>query len=453
MKKPGPIAFLLALLFAPMAMPAQSSPDPTGDWRGTLQAGAVKLRLALHLGETSTFDSLDQGALGVPAQLSVDGRRITVTIAQVGSIEGELSEDGNTINAVLKQGPATLPVSFERGTFAAANRPQTPIPPFPYRSEEVGYDNPQQPGVHLAGTLTLPPGPGPFPAVLLITGSGAQDRDETLFEHKPFLVLADFLTRRGIAVLRVDDRGVGGSTGATPQDTTADFATDVEAGVAWLKAHRAIDARRVGLLGHSEGATIAPLVASRDPAIAFVVLLAGAGVPGADVIVEQVRAIARAAGAPDAAAEQSAATQRGLLDLVLKNPDNATAQAEINAYFAARGLPAPAESTVAQLLSPWYRHFIAHDPRPALRALKVPVLALLGRKDIQVTAAQNLPALRDALRDNGAATVEEMPGLNHLFQTATTGAVDEYTTIPETIAPAVLHRIGEWILAHAGEPD
>lgn len=449
MKKPGPIAFVLALLLAPLAMPAQSPPDAFGNWRGTLQAGAVKLRLALHLGETSTFDSLDQGALGLPARLSVDGRRITVAVEQVGSIEGELSEDGNTINAVLKQGSATLPVSFERGTFAAANRPQTPVAPFPYRSEEVGYDNPQRPGVHLAGTLTLPPGPGPFPAVLLISGSGAQDRDETIFEHKPFLVLADFLTRRGIAVLRVDDRGVGGSTGATPRDTTADFATDVEAGVAWLKAHRAIDARRIGLLGHSEGATIAPLVASRDASISFVVLLAGAGVPGADVIVEQVRAIAQAAGMPAASAEQSAAMQRGLMDVLLKNPDDATARAEINAWFAARGAPAPAESTMAQLLSPWYRHFIAHDPRPALRALKVPVLALLGGKDIQVTAAQNVPALQEALRGNPSATVEELPGLNHLFQTATTGAVDEYATITETIAPVVLEHVGEWILANA----
>ena len=449
MKNYGPIAFLLALLVVPLALPAQSPPDPSGDWRGTLQAGAVKLRLALHLGETSTFDSLDQGAMGLPARLSVDGRRITVTIAQVGSIEGELSEDGNTINAVLKQGSVSLPVSFERGTFAAANRPQTPVAPFPYRSEEVGYDNPQRPGVHLAGTLTLPPGPGPFPAVLLITGSGAQDRDETIFEHKPFLVLADFLTRRGIAVLRVDDRGVGGSTGATPRDTTADFATDVEAGVAWLKAHSAIDAKRIGLLGHSEGATIAPLVASRDASISFVVLLAGAGVPGADVIVEQVRAIAQAAGMPAAAAEQSARMQRGLMDVLLKHPQDATARAEISAYFAARGAPAPAESTVAQLLSPWYRHFIAHDPRPALRALKVPVLALLGGKDIQVTAAQNVPALQEALRGNPSATVEELPGLNHLFQTATTGAVDEYATITETIAPVVLEHVGEWILANA----
>ena len=441
---------LAAMLVVSLSAHAQSAPDPTGDWRGTLQAGAAKLRLALHLGETSTLDSLDQGAMGLPARMTVEGRRITITIDQVGSIEGELSADGSTITGFLNQGGARLPLSFERGTFAAAQRPQTPVGPFPYRSEEVGYDNPQRPGVHLAGTLTIPPGSGPFPAVLLITGSGAQDRDETLFEHKPFLVLADYLTRRGVAVLRVDDRGLGGSTGASPRDTTADFATDVEAGVAWLKKHRAIDADRIGLLGHSEGGAIAPLVASRDDAIAFVVLLAGPGVPGADVIVEQVRAIAQAAGAPPAIAAQNAAMQRGLMDLLLKTPDDAAAQAAITAYFASHGAPAPAEPVIAQLLSPWYRHYIAHDPRPALRALKMPVLALLGGKDIQVTTAQNLPALREALQGNPRARVVELPGLNHLFQTATTGGVEEYGSITETIAPAALELISDWIVANGG---
>lgn len=446
MKSPWPIAFAL-LLVASLPAPAQSVPDPTGDWRGTLQAGAVKLRLALHLGETSTLDSLDQGAMGIPARMTRDGRRITVTIEQVGRIEGELSEDGNQITGFLNQGAARLPLTFERGTFAAAHRPQTPVAPFPYRSEEVGYDNPRRPGVHLAGTLTIPSGTGPFPAVLLITGSSAQDRDETIFEHKPFLVLADALTRRGVAVLRVDDRGVGGSTGASPHDTTADFATDVEAGVAWLKTRRDIDAARIGLLGHSEGGVIAPLVASRNEAIAFVVLLAGPGVRGADVIVEQVRAIARASGAPPAIVEQSAAMQRGLMDLLLQTPDDVAARAAINAYFTDRGAPAPTEAVLAQLLSPWYRHYIAHDPGAALRSLKVPVLALLGGKDLQVPVSQNLPALREALQANPGARVVELPGLNHLFQTATTGSVEEYGSITETIAPAVLQMIGDWILS------
>lgn len=431
---------------------AQAAPDPAGDWRGTLQAGAVSLRVALHLGDTSTFDSPDQGALGIPARMTTEGRRVTVTIEQVGSFEGELSPDGGTLAGTFRQGGASLPLSFERGSFGAAQRPQTPVPPFPYRSEDVHYDNPQRPGVRLAGTLTLPAGDGPFPAVLLVTGSGAQDRDQTLFEHKPFLVIADYLTRRGVAVLRVDDRGVGGSTGATPRDTTADYATDVAAGVAWLKTRREIDPRRIGLLGHSEGGVIAPLVASRDETIAFVVLLAGPGVPGADVIVEQVRALAQAAGAPTAVAEQSAQMQRGLMDLLLRTEDEAAAREGIAAYFTGRGAPVPDAATMRQLLSPWYRHYIAHDPRPALRALRMPVLALLGGKDIQVTVEQNLPALRDALQANPRSQIVALPALNHLFQTASTGGVQEYGQISETIAPAVLERIAGWILENAGTP-
>ncbi len=433
-----------------LAAGAQAAPDPAGDWRGTLQAGAVSLRVALHLGDTSTFDSPDQGALGIPARMTTEGRRVTVTIEQVGSFEGELSPDGSTLAGTFRQGGASLPLSFERGTFSAARRPQTPAPPFPYQSEEMRYENPQRPGAQLAGTLTLPSGQGPFPAVLLVTGSGAQDRDQTLFEHKPFLVIADYLTRRGVAVLRVDDRGVGGSTGATPHDTTADYATDVEAGIAWLKARREIDPRRIGLLGHSEGGVIAPIVASRDPTIAFVVLLAGPGVTGADVIVEQVRALARAAGAPAAVAEQSAQMQRGLMDLLLRTPDDAAARDAITAYFTQRGAPVPDAATLRQLLSPWYRHYIAHDPRPALRTLKMPVLALLGGKDTQVPVNQNLPALRDALQDNPRSQVVALPSLNHLFQTATTGGVEEYGRITETIAPSVLERIADWILANAG---
>jgi uncharacterized protein len=429
---------------------AQGALDPAGDWHGTLQVGPAKLRLAMHLGETSTFDSLDQGALGIPATLKKDGRRITLTIAQIGVFDGVLSEDGKTITGALQQGPATMPLSFERGAFAAAKRPQTPVAPFPYRTEEVGYDNPQRPGVHLAGSLTIPAGTGPFPAVLLITGSGAQDRDETLFEHKPFLVLADYLTRRGVAVLRIDDRGMGKSTGATPNDTTADYATDVEAGIAWLKSRREIDAKRIGLLGHSEGGAIAPLVASRDKSVAFVVLMAGPGVPGADVVVEQVRVLARAAGAPEAAAIQSARTQRGIMDAVLKAPNAEAAAAAVKSFFASLGAPPPNDATLRQLTSAWYRHFIAYDPRPALRAVNVPVLALLGGKDVQVTAAQNKPALSEALQGNRDAQVLEMPNLNHLFQTATTGAPEEYGTIAETMSPAVLQRVGDWILAKAG---
>ena len=430
---------------APLGAGAQTPTDPSGDWRGVLSGGAVKLRVALHLGANSTFDSPDQGAVGLPASTVVDGRRVTVTVARVGVFEGELSVDGSTLAGALKQGGLATPLTFERGAFTAANRPQTPVKPYPYRSEEVGYDNPQRGSVHLAGTLTLPQGAGPFPAVLLITGSGAHDRDETIFEHKPFLVLADYLTRRGFAVLRVDDRGVGGSTGASPSDTMEDFATDVEAGTAWLKTRREIDPARISLIGHSEGGVIAPIVASRDPSIARIVLWAGPGVSGADVIVGQVRAIALASGATPAQAEATAQIQKELLTAIISAPDVAAARTAGAKVLSDHGAPALSEATWRQLNSAWYRNFIAYDPAPTLRAVRAPVLALVGAKDVQVTATENAAALRRALSANPNARVVELPGLNHLFQTAGTGAVGEYGRIEETIAPEALKTIGDWL--------
>jgi len=424
--------------------------DPAGDWRATVTFGGTALRLMLHLGERSTYDSPDQGALGLPALMTLEDGRVKILLRGAGQFEGTLSADGGTLAGTLQQGGAAIPVTFERGVFAPAPRPQTPRPPFPYKAEDVTYDNPNQPGVRLAGTLTTPPGAGPFPAVLLITGSGTQDRDETLFEHKPFLVLADALTRRGVAVLRVDDRGIGGSRGGLPSATTADFASDVEAGVAWLKGRAEIDPRRVGLLGHSEGGLIAPMVASRDPAIAFILLWAGPGVPGKEVIVDQARTLAIASGASPEQGQHSADLQRKLLDALLAAPDRETAKATMNAAIAGSGTPPITDATVALMGSPWYRYFMTLDPAVALRAVKAPVLALLGGKDLQVTPAVNEAALRTALADNPRATVEVLPGLNHLFQEAQTGAPAEYAAIEQTIAPAALDRMVDWIARTAG---
>jgi uncharacterized protein len=439
----------LALLLAAWGMEAtaqSTAPDPSGDWRGTVSLGAVRLRAALHLGDTSTFDSPDQGVRGIPARMTVEGRTITVDIEGIGVFEGTLSADGNVLEGALKQGTAAVPIRFERGVFAAVNRPQTPVPPFPYRSEEVSYDNPRQPDVRLAGTLTLPSRGGPFPAVLLISGSGSQDRDATMFDHKPFLVLADALTRRGIAVLRVDDRGVGGSVRGRQEPTTADFATDVEAGLAWLRARDDIDPSRVGLIGHSEGALIAAMVASRDQAVAFAVLWAGPGVSGAELLVEQARALSLASGASRESAEEVAELQRAILQAVAAEPDLERLRASLARITASRGAAPIGEDAARALRSPWYRHFLTFDPAPALRNVRVPVLALLGGRDAQVPAHQNEPALRAALAGNRGATVEVLPGLNHLFQTARTGAPDEYGTIEETISPSALARMMDWLV-------
>jgi dienelactone hydrolase len=443
------LTFLLAMLAGPLAL-AQTPAEYAGDWKGTLNAGAVKLRVALHIGDTTTFDSLDQGAIGMPASSAVADGKIIVTITGVGSFEGALSADGETLAGILKQGAGQLPLSFTRGSFETARRPQTPQAPFPYRTEDVSYDNPAAPGVRLAGTLTLPEGAGPFPAVVLITGSGSQDRDSTLFLHKPFLVLADHLTRNGVAVLRVDDRTASASRGATAADTSADYATDVAAGVAFLRTRPGIDGARIGLIGHSEGGMIAPMVARDDPSIAFLVLWAGQSVPGKDVVVEQVRVGAAAAGAGPQQAEASAQLQTRLLDAIIAAPDANAARAAAAAVFTGAGLPAPAAAELQQLTSSWYRYFIAYDPAPALKAVAAPMLALLGEKDTQVTPRQNLGAFETAFAGRDNASVVLLAGLNHLFQTAKTGATDEYGEIEETIAPAALDAMTAWIRRQAG---
>ena len=289
MRRNALIALAGSLLFAAGGGAVAQAPGSiAGDWSGVIDAGAP-VPLVFHIsggpgGWTGTMDSPAQHAMGLPLVVSeAAGKvRFDLTVAQA-AFTGARSGDGALLVGSWSQNGAVLPLTLHRpGAVAAAappSRPQLPKPPFPYRSEEVGYDNPAQHN-HLAGTLTLPEGKGPFPAVLLITGSGLQDRDETIFDHKPFLLWADTLTRRGVAVLRVDDRTIGGSTGEVKTATTADFATDVEAGVAYLKSRPDIDRRRIGLMGHSEGGVIAPMVAARDPSIAFVVHARGTGRDG-----------------------------------------------------------------------------------------------------------------------------------------------------------------------------
>jgi len=332
---------------------------------------------------------------------------------------------------------------------AALVRPQNPQPPFPYRVEEVTFDAAE--GVHLAGTLTLPEGQGPVPAVLLITGSGAQDRDETVFGHKPFLVLADALSRRGVAVLRVDDRGVGGSTGPMENVTTADFAEDAAGALTWLAARPDIDPARIGLIGHSEGGTIAPLVAGDEAAAdpAFVVLIAGPAVSGGEVLTEQSRRFQTARGIDPAVVEANAALQTRLMQTVAANAaDGEATAAAVRALLIGADVPAAAvEQGVQQTSAAWTRWFVAHDPRPSLAALDVPLLAIYGGKDVQVPADQNATALREALP---AAEIVVLPDLNHLMQTAGTGLPDEYAQIEETIDPEALRIIVDWVAARSG---
>jgi len=399
-------------------------------------------------GWTGTIFIPTQGLMGAPlGEITVGDGKLAFALVMAGARwSAVLDEDGKPLDCKLRQGGAELPCTLvpidEAGLAVVEHppRPQTPVPPFPYEAIEVSYDN-QADGVRLAGTLTLPEGPGPHPAALLVTGSGAQDRDETLMGHKPFLVLADHLTRQGIAVLRVDDRGVGGSTGELTQATSEALARDVAAGVSFLRGHERIDPARVGLLGHSEGAVIGPRVAADDPKLAFVVMMAGTGVPGLEVVREQSVALLRAKEASPQTIELLRNQQTKILKVVLDQPDPAAARRELEAI----GLSgAQADS----MLTPWFRSFIAYDPAPTLAKLRCPVLVLNGELDLQVLPDQNLPAIEKALAKNRRrVTVHRLLGLNHLFQHAKSGSLEEYATIEETIAPEVLAIIGDWIRA------
>lgn len=448
----------------PAASPQAASVE--GNWLGALAVSGFKLRLVLKISKsadgnlTATVDSLDQNAkdLAVDTISFQDGtlkfemRRLNASYA------GTLSKDGTQISGQFTQG-AVMPLDFKRVTDASQlelKRPQTPKKPYPYTEEEVSYENTQD-HVKLAATLTLPPGAGPFPAVVLITGSGPQDRNEALLGHQPFLVLADYLTRRGIAVLRADDRGMGGTSKGGPNDTTQNYADDALAGVEFLKTRKEINPKQIGLIGHSEGGMAAPMAAAKSADVAFIVLMAGPGIPGDKLLAMQIGLIAAAECEKEV--ELALVEGRELMATVTREKDNAVARQKLQEAAAKRGEAAKkkldAQLSTANTQSyvwatDWFRYFLSYDPRPTLLKVKVPVLAINGEKDLQVPAKEDLEAIEQALKDAGNKDykIVLLPGLNHLFQTTKTGAPSEYAEIEETIAPAALQTIGDWIAAH-----
>lgn len=449
------------------ATPIKEAKRFAGIWEGALDLGSIKLRLAFRLATRKdgslggTLDSPDQGAKDIPlgrvdipeqGKLSIDviGARFVGTLDDsTGQLKGSFSQNGKVL-------PLTLSHVKHATTL---NRPQTPTPPFPYEQREVEYAGLDE-GVRLAGTLTLPRSGGPFPALLLITGSGAQDRDETIFAHKPFFVIADDLSRHGIAVLRVDDRGFGKSVG--PSGTTADFARDVQAGVAFLAGLADIDSQRIGLLGHSEGGLIAPMVAAGSDRIDFIILLAGPGTPGDQLILDQTMAFLHAAGESEETIASSRRVQEKLMALVkdesLPTKEIASRAREVllsePKLTEEEGVKAQLESQLQLLQNEWTIFFIRYDPLPALERVRCPVLAINGSKDLQVLAGPNLAGIARALKKGGNrdVTIKEFPGLNHLLQPCKTGLIDEYSSIETTIDPAVLQLLESWILSHVTKP-
>ncbi|HDQ99397.1 MAG TPA: alpha/beta fold hydrolase [candidate division WOR-3 bacterium] len=456
----------IVLLTAALLVAAGCSPeDITGTWQGTLATAPAKLRVVFNISRqdgrlTATLDSPDQAVRGVPvAGVEFAQGRLKLDVAAINAGFEGVIENGRLVGT-WRQAGAEFPLELARvqGDLTG-RRPQDPLLPLPYRSEDITFPGPAG---TIAGTLTLPEGDGPFPAALLVSGSGQQNRDQEIFGHRPFLVLADHLTRRGIAVLRCDDRGIGGSTGDPTLVSSEDFALDAQAALDRLRAHPEVDAARTGIIGHSEGALIGAMLAARDGGPAFLVMLAGPGIPGRELLPLQGELLMRAGGASEAAIAANRRLQERLFAKVrqVAEPDalavelgltfeeemaamDPAARAELAAELSPRAVAAQ----VRALASPWFRFFLEYDPATDIRRIKVPVLALCGSKDLQVPSARNLAAIKAALEagQNPDHAVGELPGLNHLFQTAETGHIREYAATEETFALLALETIGGWL--------
>ena len=405
-----------------------------GTWSGKLDVQGTELSLVFHLeDENPTMDSPDQGVKGIPVQIERKGMGgITVRIPSLGaSFEGSFMI--RQIIGTFKQSGLSLPLTLTPGE-NKPKRPQTPQGPFPYSTEEVTFKNGD---VVLNGTLVLPEGYSrSTPVLIMVTGSGQQNRDEELFEHKPFAVIADALARAGIATLRYDDRGFSGYKGNINDCTTEDFKNDALAGVELLRTR--FD--KVGVIGHSEGGTIAFMLAAEQN-VDFIVSLAGMVVSGAETLVAQNRIALAEAGISAAYVD----TYCKALEDAFHASINGTDMPRIEDYDLPIALKQNYRAVLNQIQMPYMRYFIALDMRPLLGKITCPVLALNGTKDIQVEYESNLSALRDGLPANDGNCIEIVDGVNHIFQRCNTGAVSEYREIEETISPAVLETIIQWI--------
>lgn len=443
--------------------PADAVSAAEGIWQGALQANGMRLRLQLHVTHAdqdqlvAALDSPDQGVSGLPAtEVSQKHAAFHFEIPEVGGVyDGTLNAAKTAIAGSWTQNEVTQTLEFKRADkLLELLRPQTPAKPYPYREEEVLFPNVGA-KISLAGTLTIPSGSGPFPVAVLLTGSGPYDRDETLLGHHPFLILADHLTRKGLAVLRYDKRGIGKSTGDYSKATTEDFASDCDSALAYLRNRKELDPKRIGLIGHSEGGIIAPIVAARSKDVAWIVLLAGPGLKGEDLLLLQSESILKVSGANDAQIASTLHFNKQTYALVRQVRNRAELESKLKELVQSSSEnsalpPSALQAQLGMLASPWFRYFLDYDPVPALQKTLCPVLALDGEMDLQVPPKENLAAIQKALKDAGNSDFQatELPGLNHLFQHAPTGSPTEYGVVLETMAPEALNAVSGWVLKH-----
>ncbi|HET9430048.1 MAG TPA: alpha/beta fold hydrolase [Chitinophagaceae bacterium] len=468
------IIMSLALLLTGLTQGySQYNPKFTGTWEGKLNVG-VELRLVFHIepdgkgGYNSTADSPDQSAYGIPcSNTSVKGDALKIEMNSLSAEFSGLMTNDSTIDGIFTQG-REFPLQLKKvEKVSERKRPQTPQPPFPYKTEEIEYSNKSK-SLSFGATLTIPNGKGPYPSAILITGSGPQNRDEELFGHKPFAVLADHLTRNGYLVLRADDRGTGKSTGKFNSATSADFTDDVIAALDYLATRPEVNRKKMGLIGHSEGGMIAPIVASRRKDIDFIVLLAAPGIKTIDLMTEQNEAILESAGMSDSAVKVYSPLYRHMINQVLQSRDTIAATVALKnsldqwvdstdpRFVNELGLTlAESRESMAKGISeamslPWFKYFLAFDPAPYLQKLSAKVLAINGDKDLQVISKSNLAGIETALKKSKSKihATKEMNGLNHLFQTCKKCNLEEYGQLEETISPLALQTITDWLNSH-----
>lgn len=441
------------IILITILLPLAAFSQIEGYWEGTLDLGPQQLELGFDIknGDSlnTTLDVPAQGAYGIPAQSVIDGQSITISVSSIGArYQGTIS--GKTMTGTFSQRGVDFPLDLAKSEKQLAKkiRPQDPKEPFDYIVEDVSFEN-KTDGITLAGTLTMPKSKGPFPAVVLVSGSGAQNRDEELMEHKPFLVIADYLTRNGIAVLRYDDRGVAQSEGDASTATTADLANDAQAAFNYLLGREETDHDNIGIIGHSEGGMINFMVAAREQRVAFIISLAGLALKGSEILKQQQNDILKAQGFSNEAIAFSTSTNNRLIDIVEETKVTDSIYPRIEHVLKEMGLN---EETIRQttetLLSPWMVYFIKHDPTDDIVATQCPALLLNGTKDLQVSATQNLAAFKKIAKQHHKKNlvVCKMKGLNHLFQHCKNGLPTEYFEIEETIAPEALEKIRKFVM-------
>jgi uncharacterized protein len=461
MKKIFLVIFLIILISS--SLKAQ---DITGQWNSLLKTDEVQLNVVFRIakidtGYTSALDSPDKNVYGIPAtSVDFENPYLKIEVSSLQIIYTGVLSDKNFIVGTFRQSGKSYGMNLLRYA-----RPQEPAKPYPYYSEDITFVNTKD-KITLAGTLTLPGKEGLFPAVILISGSGPQNRDEELYGHKPFLVLADHLTKNGIAVLRFDDRGTAKSKGDFQTATSEDFAKDVEAALIYLKTRKEIDKNKIGLIGHSEGGIIAPMVAARSKDVGFIVLLAAPGIQGIELMLIQQELVFKAYGLNNGVVQRKKEVSKGAFEIIINsnNNDKEILRSDLTEYFKKSLSELPKterpldlekniDQRVNQLLTPWWLFFLKYDPSIILKDIKCPVLALNGEKDLQVPPKENLGAIKQGLEkgNNKKITIKELPGLNHLFQECKTGSTAEYYGIEQTFSPKTLNEISNWIKEQIGE--